>query len=96
MNKEQIYDEQINPLMAKIIAICKEHKIATVASFAIPTDEDEGLMCTTALTTPEYEPPDVLRQIVNILYPPLPPMMRITQRDAAGQVVKQEIIQVIE
>ncbi len=49
MNKEQIYDEQISPLMTDIIAVCKKHKIAFVASFAIPNDEDNDLRCTTAL-----------------------------------------------
>jgi imidazolonepropionase-like amidohydrolase len=49
MDKEQIYDEQISPLMAKIIGICKERGIAMVASFAIPTEEDDGLCCTTIL-----------------------------------------------
>lgn len=48
--KETIYDEQINPLMAQILAICKEHNIEMVASFALDDgdgdgDEDEGLMC---------------------------------------------------
>lgn len=39
---ESVYDEQINPLMAQIIAICKEHNIPFVASFAYAQqDEDE-------------------------------------------------------
>jgi len=49
MSKEDVYDEQINPLMARIIAICQEHHIAMVASFHVPNEEDDDLMCTTAL-----------------------------------------------
>lgn len=49
MNKEQIYDEKISPLMAQIIAICKENGVAMIASFFIPTEEDAGLCCTTCL-----------------------------------------------
>lgn len=49
MNKEQVYDEQINPLMAQIIAIAKEHKIDFLASFALPTEADADLRCTSAL-----------------------------------------------
>ena len=49
MNKEQIYDEKISPLMAEIIDVCKQNKIAFIASFAIPNDEDNDLRCTTAL-----------------------------------------------
>ena len=33
MNKEEIYDEQISPLMQKIISVCREHGIAMIASF---------------------------------------------------------------
>ncbi len=49
MDKEQIYDEQISPLMTDIIAVCKKHKIAFIASFAIPSDDDQDLRCTSAL-----------------------------------------------
>jgi hypothetical protein len=36
--KEDIYDEQISPLMTKIIAICKEHQIPMVAQFQYAND----------------------------------------------------------
>lgn len=49
MNKEEIYDEKISPLMRRIIEICKEHGIAMMADYAIPTEEDDGLRCTTLL-----------------------------------------------
>jgi hypothetical protein len=42
---EAIYDEQIAPLMAQIIAICQEHQIPMVVTFEY---EPEGY-CTTAL-----------------------------------------------
>ena len=35
--------------MTQIIETCKEHGIAMIASFSIPTDEDDGLCCTTCL-----------------------------------------------
>ena len=46
MNKEQVYDEKIAPLMAQIIGICHEHNIGMVADFEIPNDEDQDLCCT--------------------------------------------------
>lgn len=56
MNKEEIYDEQISPLMQQIIAITREHGIAMIASFDIahdgegPNGEDcSTLTCTTHL-----------------------------------------------
>lgn len=50
MNKEAAYDEHISPLMTKIIALCKEHKINMAAQFVLDrNDEDEPLYCTTVL-----------------------------------------------
>lgn len=56
MNKEQIYDSEISPLMKQIIGLCKEHGIAMVASFDIghdgegPNGEDcSRLTCNTLL-----------------------------------------------
>lgn len=46
MTKEQIYDKQINPLVAQITELCKEHKINAHASFFL----DDDLICTTHLT----------------------------------------------
>lgn len=43
MNKEEIYDEKIAQLMAEIIAICQQHKIAMLASFTISTEDDPTL-----------------------------------------------------
>ncbi|MCO1622216.1 hypothetical protein [Pseudomonas putida] len=56
VNKEEIYDEQISPLMQNIIAVCREHGIAMIASFNIahdgegPNGEDcSRLTCTSHL-----------------------------------------------
>ena len=57
-NKEQVYDDQISPLMSQIIAICQKHGIAMIASFAIPTPEDDGLQCTSMLPDETGENPD--------------------------------------
>lgn len=48
MNKEQVYDEKISPLMAQIIGICHKHNIGMIADFEIPNDEDQDLCCTSA------------------------------------------------
>jgi hypothetical protein len=49
MNKEQVYDKIINPLMAQILETCAKHGIAMLASFSIPTSESPGLCCTSCL-----------------------------------------------
>ena len=38
--REAIYDEEIAPLMGKIIAICKEHEIPMVADFQLNDDRE--------------------------------------------------------
>jgi hypothetical protein len=47
--KEQVYDEEIYPLMAKIIEITKRHKIAMFLHFEIPTPDNPTLSCSTFL-----------------------------------------------
>ena len=81
MNKEQIYDSEIAPLMAKIIEICTANKIAMLADFAIGHSEDEGLKCTTALTTKEYNPPPEMVKACAMLAPrrSAPALMLTTQ-----------------
>jgi hypothetical protein len=53
MSKEHVYDTQIAPLMTQIIAVCKMHGIAMLASYAIHGPEGAGseddLYCTTHL-----------------------------------------------
>ncbi|KVC49876.1 hypothetical protein WS58_06300 [Burkholderia pseudomultivorans] len=78
--KEQIYDEQISPLMAQIIAICKEHKIPVVASFFTPGEDDPELAVTTALLGNGYEAPvnftNALRALRPELFAGTPLMLR--------------------
>ena len=51
--KESVYDEQIDPLMKRIIAICKEHEIPLVAVFQFQDTVQGGPgYCTTMLPCP--------------------------------------------
>ena len=54
--KEEVYDEEISPLMVEIIRITKEHGIAMLASFSIPTEEHPHLLCTTHLPDDSGKP----------------------------------------
>lgn len=67
MSKEQVYDQQVAPLMEQIIRICQENKIAMLASFSLESEDDEGLRCTTALLTDRYEPPDDFKAALGLL-----------------------------
>lgn len=69
MNKEQIYDDQISPLMRQIIGICQEHGIAMMASFDIahdgegPNGEDcSSLTCNTLLPDGDGNPNKLFAQ----------------------------------
>lgn len=66
--KEMIYDEEIVPLMNKILRTCKEHKIAMLAHFAIPSESDIDLVCTSALTKADYKPSREMIKALYILY----------------------------
>ncbi|MCA8313221.1 hypothetical protein LGN43_02915 [Burkholderia multivorans] len=71
ITKEQIYDEQISPLMTQIIAICKEHRIPIVASFFTPGDDDHELAVTTALLGNGFEAPVNFTNALRALRPEL-------------------------
>ena len=66
MSRESAYDEEIMPLMAKILDVCKREGIPVVASFQInePTDGDERF-CQSFRLTPDSS--DVLRAMVEII-----------------------------
>ena len=57
MNKEQVYDSKISPLMTQIIAACQEHGIAMVADFAIPVEGHPDLCCTSSTLDEKRERP---------------------------------------
>lgn len=86
MTKEDVYDLQINPLMAKIVNICLQHKIAVIATFALDSTD---LICTTALLTPDHEPFDCQLEASKVLTRGMKKSrqaMMITERNAQGEV----------
>ena len=73
--KEAAYDDLVSPLMAQIIALCKEHKINMAATFALgpAADSENGdpLYCTTVLDVDKSEPKEIERilQCRRVMYP---------------------------
>lgn len=90
--KEQVYDEEISPLMTKIIEICKEHRIANVLTFSLKraaedgSDDGQDMCCTTCMVTDEFDPPPEYQQMVELIYPPQRCPMMVTVRDGDGDV----------
>jgi hypothetical protein len=87
VNKEQVYDEQIAPLMDQVIAICRDRKIAMLATFAIPTEEDNDLSCTTHLPDESGKLPEQIERAARIVRGTPSPLM-LTTRNAAGEVTQ--------
>jgi hypothetical protein len=69
-SKEEIYDEQISPLMLQIIAICQAADIKMLSSYALVDADGEELACTTALLEglPEGNP---LMKALRTIKPPV-------------------------
>jgi hypothetical protein len=72
MNKEQVYDEQIDPLMARVIATCKDRRIACFATFDISAGDGECRMCTTCLGDGSGVLPEAIQACKDIVYGPGP------------------------
>jgi hypothetical protein len=85
---EKVYDEQISPLMAKIIEICQQHKMPLIASFQYATEEH----CSTALLYSEREVSPMLRRMAVLLSGLKQPGVRVTVMDQNGNPTRQEII----
>lgn len=85
--KEEIYDQQIHPLMDQIIGICKEHKIANLCSFSLSTDGD-GLSCTTAMLADEFDPPANLLASLDMIRRemPAPLVVTVTKKDGSKEI----------
>jgi hypothetical protein len=90
MNKEQVYDEKIDPLMAQIIAICQEHKIAMLATFDIPPTPGDDLCCTSHLPDESGNLPARIAAAARAASGPSPLML--TTRNAAGEVTTMTAI----
>jgi hypothetical protein len=92
MTKEEIYDQQISPLMAKIIECCREHKIAFVATYSLSSQDDEGLQCTSALPEDDCEPPEHYLAAMRLIYGRARNPLMVTTRDASGKVTRMDAI----
>lgn len=90
MNKEQIYDEQIAPLLTQIIEICQQNGIAMVASFDIAHEGAPGLRCTSHL--PDENGNYTFARAARILYPPETAPLMLTTRDEDGNVISMTAI----
>ncbi len=59
-DEETVYDEKLFPLMEQIIAVCTEHNIPMLASFALSS---KGMVCTSHLLEPARTPEKYVRML---------------------------------
>ena len=73
--REKVYDDEIAPLMSKIIDVCRKHNIPMVASYQYENTEEEGAgFCTTILVgspskTEKFPAAESLLRAAEILKP---------------------------
>ncbi|MOA48969.1 hypothetical protein D3C78_1717930 [compost metagenome] len=92
MTKENVYDEQISPLIHKIIAICREHEIALQLSAQLEDEDERELFCTTILPGMDEVSCERLVQALNIIRPPSRSVMHMTTTHADGSQTLTAII----
>ena len=92
---EGVYDAEISPLVAEILAICKRVGMPMVATFQYAHDDDSGEdgFCTSALP---IRPLDTCQTVVRasalIQGGGRPAPMLLTVRDLEGRVTSSEVI----
>lgn len=95
---EDVYDEQIAPLMTRIIAICKEHKMPMVATFQYQVIDDGAVdpdphWCTTVLQWADRGLAGKAKDAANAVNPNRrPPAMVLKTLDASGAVTAVEVV----
>jgi hypothetical protein len=68
MNKEQVYDDEIAPLMSRIIETCKRVGISCLCSFDITVDPEDQMLCTTCLADENGAIPECIKKAQDELF----------------------------
>ena len=65
---EDVYDNEISPLMLKIIKICKDNKMPMLCTFVYENDKEKGLgMCTSHINNIENRFSSTIANANNII-----------------------------
>ena len=81
MTKEDIYDNEIAPLMAQVIEICLKYGIAMIANFACPNDTDADLQALSLVPDDNGKHPANHKEALYCIRPSSrPPLMMTTTR----------------
>jgi hypothetical protein len=80
--KEEVYDQDIHPYIAKILDICKEHGIAMVMAMDISSPERDRLTMGIAQADQNGE----YRGVLNVMYDSLTDSIGSVERDYTAAV----------
>lgn len=81
--------------MAKIIEICKAHKLPVFISFLYANDpEGDAQFCTTNVMPDDWNRPipDNMLKLIEVIYPRRVPPLRLTVKNADGTAIEETII----
>jgi hypothetical protein len=89
---EKVYDEEVAPLMTKIIEICKQHKLPMFATFLYANDLESGDdgVCTSFLMFEERPIPEPMLALRQFGRSPAPLRMRVRNKD--GAITEEHVI----
>lgn len=89
--KEEVYENEISPLMNEIINICQKHKIANLCSFHYGNDVDgDPLLCTSAAIGGDYPQVPCLTSALDRLFndnSSSEPMMMTIEKEDGGKEI---------
>jgi len=86
-DKEEVYDDEISPLILEVIALCKEHRIPAAMMFQLNDDDDEHgpLYCSTCIPCRELDVSDKMSRVIDLVQPDRGGVIAETvETDAAG------------
>lgn len=90
---EDVYDAEVSPLMVQIIEICKKHRMPMIASFIFGHDNDGGIdTCDTVLQYAGRKFARLDTALATVRGQDRAPPVVITTTDAAGKLVRSEVI----
>lgn len=92
MTKEDIYDNEISPLMAQVIKICQKHGIAMLANFACPNDDDASVQALSLVPDENGKHPANHKEALYCIRPSSRPPMMLTTSHADGSKTMTAIL----
>ena len=92
MTKEDIYDNEISPLMKQVIELCQKHGIAMIANFACPNDESESMQALSMVPDEKGEHPENHKEALVCIRPPRRSPLMLTTSHADGSKTMTAIL----